>query len=246
MKKFTSDNIVGALGFLRVLLPVVLAEKILEQCVVYKIIEIYEVCLHLLNNSNHTIINASLECLCTILSNSRPQLNELLLCNQLKHMDILSKKRSLKNQIVRRKSSTESVQLSNISKNQLFTPERAFKLSPNRNFDRCNDKIDSKSDSNELDSPMKKPSNLLDSSTSQASSDDKALLTCSDIELDSFRTSDSDANKSTLSMKSPNKSEADSADSGTLTRQKSTDSIGSFFNTILTHSNTGKETFLNI
>lgn len=151
-------------------------------------------------------------------------------------MDILSKKRSLKNQIVRRKSSVESSQLNFISKNQLFTPEKVFRTIASKSADRPYENTDSKSDSNELSSPMKKSPNLLDSS--QNLIDDKALLTCSDIELDSFRMNESETSESM--GKSPAKSIVDgNTDAGTLTRQKSTDSIGSFFNTILTHPNTG-------
>ncbi|XP_055308266.1 uncharacterized protein LOC129572348 [Sitodiplosis mosellana] len=51
VKVFTLNTIVGALGLFRVLLPKILSFDSLELCVVHKIIEIYEICLHWLGDS---------------------------------------------------------------------------------------------------------------------------------------------------------------------------------------------------
>lgn len=225
MKDFTTNSITGALGLLRVLIPKILLFDLLETQVIHKIIEIYEICLHLLNDSNHSIINASLECMCVILNNSPPKLTEYLVCTKLKHMEILCKKRSLKNQIFRRKSSTTSTEQGK-SKNQLHS-------SPG---------IPSKSDhSGALKDDDDIKNALLDASV--VSTDDKALLTGSDLETDSFKANDTESEKNydSSSTQSPvriSKTKSTS-DMVLLKSQKSTDSIGSFFDKILTHPNTG-------
>lgn len=124
VKDFKSNTIIGSLGLLRVLLPKILSAEVLEACVAHKVIEVYEICLHLLGDKNHTIINASLECLCVVLTNSKPKLTNLLISD--KHMEILCKKRSLKNQIFRRKLSTSSMEVATL-KNQLVTPIKRTK-----------------------------------------------------------------------------------------------------------------------
>lgn len=203
---------------LRTLLPKVISQNDLEMSYVHKVIEVIEICLHLLNESSHTIINASLECLSVILSNSNAKLNSFLCGDTLNHIEILCKKRSLKNQLFRRKTSITSIETFT-SNFQSSTPDKHSKL--------------------------KVPSNSAQSSNHiNETVDDKALLTCSDIEMDSFRINESESEKNFDSplMQSParmaiSRSEPDTPLSKS---HKTGDSFGSFFNTILTHSSTGK------
>lgn len=203
----------------------------------HKVIEIYEICLHLLNDSNHTIINASLECLCVILNNSKPQLTTFLVNDKLMHMEILCKKRSLKNQIFRRKLSSSSFEMST-SKNLFESPKNAGKAKKSEIRIRT-------SSTRELDNSESDASNVLDNTSVQnALCDDRGLLTGSDIELDSMRLNDFElcqSNESLVQM--PDKNSPAIKKSGTETNplksQKSTDSIGSFLNTLM-HPNTGK------
>lgn len=241
MKDFKLNTIVGAMGLLRVLLPKILSTTSLELCVVHKVIEIYEICLHLLGDTNHTIINASLECLCVILNNSKPQLSNLLINDKLIHMEVLCRKRSLKNQIFRRKLSTSSLET---SKNQFTSPGAAgameSKKSPSDGHSTMPKDVESESD----------VSNVLDYVTSHnASCDDKGLLTGSDIEMDSLRLNDFELCQSNeslvqLSEASSPITKKSAKDSHTLKNQKSTDSIGSFLNTLI-HPNTGEHSFPN-
>lgn len=192
---------------------------------VHKVIEMIEICLHLLNESSHTIINASLECLSVILSNSNAKLNTFLFGDPLNHIKILCKKRSLKNQLFRRKPLITSVETFS-SNFQSSTPDKHSKL-----------KMRSK-DTLNVSNTGESPKHI------NETVDDKALLTCSDIEMDSFRINESESEKNFDSplMQSParmatSKSEPDTPLSKSL---RTGDSFGSFFNTILTHSSTGK------
>lgn len=237
-KDFTLNTIVGALGLLRILLPRVLAAQPLDNCVVHKVIEIYEICLHLLNDSNHTIINASLECLCVILNNSKPQLTTFLVNDKLMHMEILCKKRSLKNQIFRRKLSSSSLEMST-SKNLFESPQFAGKAKKSQTRIRT-------SSTRELDNSESNTSNVLDSTSVQnALCDDvSGLLTGSDIELDSMRLNDFElcqSNESLVQLQEKNSPaiKKSGTEMNPLKSQKSTDSIGSFLNTLM-HPNTGK------
>lgn len=230
----------GALGLFRVLLPKILSFNSLELCVIHKIIETYEICLHLLGDDNHTIINASLECLCVILNNSKPQLSNLLINDKLIHMEVLCKKRSLKNQIFRRKLSTSSMEM---SKNQLSSPGNSL-ISKKLEVD-----VHS-STARDLDNSESDASNVLDYITAHNTSiDDKGLLTGSDIELDSLRLNDFElcqSNESLVQLSETNSPAIKkTTDTNPLKSQKSTDSIGSFFNTLM-HTNTGLTLILYI
>lgn len=225
MKDFTLNTIVGALGLLRILLPKIISTSPLDSCVVHKTIEIYEICLHLLNDTNHTVINASLECLCAILSHSKPQLTNYLASDKLIHMDVLCKKRTLKNQIFRRKLSSPSLDDSSVNVANVKTQ----KTSPvQENSDLV------KREAENSESTVAK--NTL-------SYDDKGLLTGSDVELDSLRLNDFElcqSNESLLQLSEKNSPsiKKTSHEENRLKSQKSTDSIGSFLNQLM-HSNTG-------
>lgn len=235
VKDFTSNTIVGALGLLRVLLPKITAASPLDTCVIHKIIEIYEICLHLLNDANHTIINASLECICAILTHSKPQLTNYLASDKLMHMEVLCQKRTLKNQIVRRKQSTSSSLDRSLTKHQTDSPlhsvpkARPPKLSPtHKTYDF--DKDSGNSEYCVTRSPL--------------TYDEKGLLTGSDVELDSMRLNDFELYQSNESL--PQLSETSSPATRKksahvetpLKSQKSTDSIGSFLNQLM-HPSTG-------
>lgn len=238
MKDFTLNTIVGALGLLRVLLPKIIAASPLDACVVHKIIEIYEICLHLLNDTNHTVINASLECLCVILAHSKPQLTDFLASDQLAHMEVLHKKRTLKNQIFRRKLSSSSLEVS-MPKNQMDSP------------------INVAHGGAQKPTAVHKTKPAKDSETSGSDVigcavtrsalpyDDKGLLTGSDVELDSLRLHDFELCQSNeslpqLSEKNSPLSKKPAHSEHPLKSQKSTDSIGSFLNTLM-HPNTGTQ-----
>lgn len=229
------NTIVGSLGLLRVLLPKILLTNSLELCVVHKVVEVYEVCLHLLADGNHTIINASLECISVILSNSNPQLTNLLINDKLIHMDVLRKKRSLKNQIFRRKLSTSSIETTKIP----LSPNSAVKTkkSPSN--------VES-SGNKEFENDESDVSNVLDYvAANNATLDDKGLLTGSDIELDSLRLNDFElcqSNESLVQLSETNSPANKKTFQDSLKSQKSTDSIGSFFNTLI-HPNTGNFLF---
>lgn len=237
VKDFTLNTIVGALGLLRILLPKIMSANPLDQCVVHKIIEIYEICLHLLNDTNHTIINASLETLCAILTHSKPQLTNFLASNELIHMEVLSKKRTLKNQIFRRKLSSSSIDVS-LPKNQMDSPVHSAKVKTQKSSP--SHKVIgglSKAFENSEYANAKHPS--------LSSYDDKGLLTGSDVELDSMRLNDFElcqSNESLLQLSeknSPAIKKSPHDENHPLKSQKSTDSIGSFFNQLM-HPNTGK------
>lgn len=239
VKDFTLNTIVGALGLLRILLPKIMSANPLDQCVVHKIIEIYEICLHSLNDTNHTIINASLECLCAILINSKPQLTNFLASDKLIHMDVLHKKRTLKNQIFRRKLSSSSIDLS-LSKNQMDSPvnvakKKAQKSSPAHKIGSLSKELES----GEF-AMARNPSSLYD---------DKGLLTGSDVELDSMRLNDFELCQSNESLvqlsekNSPAIKKSSHDENPPLKSQKSTDSIGSFLNQLM-HTNTGKKNLI--
>lgn len=237
-KDFTLNTIVGALGLLRVLLPRILATNPLETCVAHKIIEIYEICLYLLNDdSNHTIINASLECLCVILNNSKPQLTNFLVSDKLIHMEVLCKKRSIKNQIFQRKLSSSSLDGS-ISKNQLASSSKNPAKSKRTEQQATQSNATKQMVPNDSDL-----SNVLDYVATHSACDDRGLLTGSDIELDSLRLNDFElcqSNESLVQLSEKNSPaiKRTTNETNPLKSQKSTDSIGSFFNTLM-HPNTG-------
>lgn len=216
---FTMNTIIGAMGFLRVLLPRMLSSDRMDIQVIHKVIEIYEICLHLLSDKNHSIINASLECVSVILSNAPIKLIDYLTNENMKHMEILCKRKSLKNQIFRRKSS-------NTSSEQLDVKHQFF-ASPK-----------SKARPKGADNSVLNESELLNETS--VPFDDKSLLTGSDVECDSFRATDTDGEKGFDSpARTPLMRLKQSKDSDSLKSPKSADSVGAFFNTILSSSNTG-------
>lgn len=181
------------MGFLRCILPVLL--KFDNQSITNIIIEIIDLCLQFLHENNHSIINASLEVLNVIVSNSNFDLKSILRSNSLEHNDILLKRKSLKNQIfhivvndsrnVSRKSSTEIP-----AKDLKIENEQYLRVSANHQ-------------------------------------------NCSDA--DSLKSMEFDA-EITLSHGEKK------IDSTSLKSQKSTESIGSFFNSILGQTNTDSMT----
>lgn len=216
---FTMSTIIGAMGFLRVLLPKMLAFDRIDIQVIHKVIEIYEICLHLLNEKNHSIINASLECMSVILSSAPPTLGEYLINANMKHMEVLCKRKTLKNQIFRRKSSTASSEQLEMRPHLFATP----KATPTRKCVNTSAVIESDL-LNETHIPF----------------DDKSLL-ASDVETESLRATDTDGERGFDSpARTPILKSKVPKDGGSLKASKSSDSVGSFFNTILAHSNTGK------
>lgn len=217
---FTMNTIIGAMGFLRVLLPKMLSFDRIDIQVIHKVIEIYEICLHLLNEKNHSIINASLECISVILSNTPPTLSDYLINANMKHMDVLCKRKSLKNQIFRRKSSTTSSEQLETRSHLFATP----KATPTRKCANTSAVIEHDL-LNETHIPF----------------DERSLLASSDVETDSLRANDTDGERSFDSpTRTPILKSKVPKDGDSLKASKSTDSVGSFFNTILSHSNTGK------
>ncbi|XP_055389254.1 protein PFC0760c isoform X2 [Condylostylus longicornis] len=115
-----TNTLLGVLGFFRLLFPILISENLAFD--VLQIIEIYDFCLYLLNNHNHSIINASLEVINSILmrlpgneklveiltNGSEPykcvitQSNEFIAGNNEERFlqnEFLKKRKSLKNQI---------------------------------------------------------------------------------------------------------------------------------------------------
>lgn len=232
MKVYIPNNIVGALGLLRLLLPVVLRLTNKDHIVIAKTIEIIEFCLHLLHDPSHTVINAALECLNVIFDNPHPRLKHLLCSHQLKHMEILRKRRTLKHQIFKTKSSTSSIEFGR-SKNNLFSA--SFASSPAH----VNPSATETGFGHET---------FFDEKRTSTTGDEKNLLTCSDIEMESFKTTDFDTSRGDLdrgydssNTHSPaigltQRKLSTSGDTASLKSQ--TDSIGSFFTSILAHPNT--------
>lgn len=228
VREYIPNNMVGALGLLRLLLPVVLRLTNGDHIVIAKTIEIVEFCLHLLHDPSHTIINAALECLNVIFDNPRPRLKHFLCSDQLKHMEILRKRRTLKHQIFKTKSSTSSIEFGR-SKNNLFSASFAS-------------------------SPAHANQSNIEAETSfggkrmSTTGDEKALLTCSDIEMESFKASDFDTSRGDLdrgydssATHSPAIGSAQrrlSTSTDTVSLKSQSDSIGSFFTSILAHPNT--------
>lgn len=253
------------------MLPLLLSRENFDIKIIHQIIEIYEICLELLQDSNHTIVNASLECVCIISENPKPALRKYL--TSFRHVDILRKKKTLKNVIFNRKSSASSIEIMrSMTDSRVLgslmssssTPKKVghgtgrwrgnFNLNNDCEVDSMRDEIEgglgirSKGKTSATDGLLKK---TLDESTSSTAStltanDDRALLTCSDIEMDSFRSVDSelyDTCYDSASMQSPARNwshEKPAAETVSLKSQKSTESIGSIINSILSHPNTGK------
>lgn len=232
MKEYIPNNIVGALGLLRLLLPVVLRLTNGDHIVIAKTIEIVEFCLHLLHDPSHTIINAALECLNVIFDDPRPRLKHFLCSCQLKHMEILRKRRTLKHQIFKTKSSTSSIEYDR-SKNNLFSASIAS--SP----------IHVNQSANDTESGHEM---AISEKRINTTGDDRALLTCSDIEMESFKSTDFETSRGDIdrgydssAMHSPAIASTQrklSSNGDTVSSKSQTDSIGSFFTSILAHPNT--------
>lgn len=183
-----------------------------DKVIAWKTVEVIDLCLLLLEDDSHTVINASLECLNAILSKPNTQLREYLVSDDLAHMQILRKKRTIRKQILKRRSSMCS-SIVDGSRKASSTQDEQISLIGNRR----------KSEATSLESSL-------------IVSDDKILLTSSDIEIDAFKSGESDVSRDTTrAFNSPVRSRP--MDNTSLTSQKSTDSIGSFFSSILTHPN---------
>lgn len=284
VKSFSPQATIGTLSFLRVLLPKLLSASIHnDPNTLYTIIEILEVCLHLLNDPSHTIINASLECICVILNQPNVSLKNLLNSKSLEHNDILHNRKSLKNKIFNRKLSASSIELSKtestsqpktpLSKRLNATtgtiinasgasnmqsgigmastpplpPPRRTTATAVTNDATANDAAEQmkKSWRDNFNEHLDEGGNRNESIRLSAASenDDKCLLTCSDNDMESLKSMDFEtnldratANESFVAKSNPAPRKSDSI---SLKSQKSTESIGSFFNSILSHPNTG-------
>lgn len=269
IKTFSPTTIIGTLGLFRVLLPIVLSTPILDTVVLHSVIEILEVCIHLLSDPSHTIINASLECICVIVNQPTDNLKNILTSKFLEHNDILRNRKSLKNKLFNRKLSASSIEL---SKTELTPQPRSLSKRPiiagtitieTKNMQSTgavygsspekkervftdSSKEHSRADIGSSSIVRDEDGLLAVSASSAAGNDDKCLLSCSDNELESFKSMDFETNldpyaSSQCSMKSSATPtiQRKKSDSISLKSQKSTESIGSFFNSILSHSNTG-------
>uniref|UniRef100_A0A182PKS6 Huntingtin n=1 Tax=Anopheles epiroticus TaxID=199890 RepID=A0A182PKS6_9DIPT len=210
-----NNTVLGVMGCFRAILPIVL-----RSCSVEKAIETYDLCLHFLREGTHTVINATLEVLLVILANVQPAVRRVLMSEQCDHRRMLLKRKTLKNTI--------------------------FKINPSDSL------LSSRKSSTDARSDhLLRPGSLPLTSTPTKFSlpiDDRSLASASDIELDSLKSMDLDAAPAALQLESSvahdagttiaNTSTATAApDTLSLKSQKSTDSIGSFINTLLTTSN---------
>lgn len=194
-KNLTSSAVLGTLGLLRLLMPVMIQSAEYHQ----KVIELLETCLNFLKTeTNHSIINANLEVLYALISSadsrSAPEFKHLLNDKEM-HKEMLLSKHSvsvLRNIDSRKSSSAETLRMQD-------------------NF-------------------LQLPS----TSASFLSTSNKSLTDFSDVEVDSFKSIEFDAEMSSSPGAMKNLIER-GAETMSL---KSADSINSFFNSILTHSNT--------
>lgn len=188
-----NNPVLGTLGLLRLLVPHLVDYNDQHQ----KVIEILETCLNFLKNeTNHSLINANLEVINSILvsSISKSEMKEIL-CDDDKmvHKEMLLSRRTaiLNSSYDSRKSSAETIKMQD---SFLQVPHYSMHSTPN-----------------------------------------KSIGDFSDVEGDSFKSTDFDANVPTSSSPNAFKNVIGAAETMSI---KSTDSINSFFNTILTHSNT--------
>ncbi|CAG9807296.1 unnamed protein product [Chironomus riparius] len=188
-----NNPVLGTLGLLRLLVPHLIDSNDQYQ----KVIEILETCLNFLKNeTNHSLINANLEVVNSILvsSISKSEMKEIL-CDDDKmvHKEMLLSRRTaiLSSSYESRKSSAETIKMQD---SFLQVPHYSMQSTPN-----------------------------------------KSIGDFSDVEGDSFKSTDFDANVPTSSSPNAFKNVIGAAETMSI---KSTDSINSFFNTILTHSNT--------
>ncbi|XP_053669287.1 huntingtin [Anopheles marshallii] len=213
-----SNTVIGVMGCFRAILPIVL-----RNCSVEKAIETYDLCLHFLREGTHTIINATLEVLLAILVNVQPAVRKVLLSEQCEHRRMLLKRKTLKNSI--------------------------FKINPSDSL------LSSRKSSTDARSDqLLRPGSLPLTSTPTKFSlpvDDRSLASASDIELDSLKSMDLDTESRTVppalqlecagaldtTSGVKNSPVPPAPDTVSLKSQKSTDSIGSFINTLLSSSN---------
>lgn len=97
---------IGLLGMMRLLIP-----ELKQNCDVVKIIQILDVCLHLLHDKSHSIINASLEVIHAILRCSNKSLKTLLTSRE--HIDMIRQPDSLRNVIFKKSGNKVSPSKSN-------------------------------------------------------------------------------------------------------------------------------------
>ncbi|XP_049538102.1 huntingtin [Anopheles darlingi] len=211
------NTVLGVMGCFRGILPIVL-----QSCRVDKAIETYDLCLHFLREGSHTTINATLEVLLIILNHVQPAVRKVLLSDQGDHRKMLLKRKTLKNSIFK----------INISESLLSSRKSS---------------TDARSDQ------LLRPGSLPLTSTPTkfpVPTDDRSLASASDIELDSLKSMELDSesrlapalqlDQSVGAGSSPctAPASAPAPDTLSLKSQKSTDSIGSFLNTLLqTNSN---------
>uniref|UniRef100_A0A2M4B803 Huntingtin n=2 Tax=Anopheles marajoara TaxID=58244 RepID=A0A2M4B803_9DIPT len=209
------DRFLGVVVFFGGVLPIVL-----QSCRVEKAIETYDLCLHFLREGSHTTINATLEVLLVILNHVQPAVRKVLLSEQGDHRKMLLKRKTLKNSIFK----------INISESLLSSRKSS---------------TDARSDQ------LLRPGSLPLTSTPTkfpVPTDDRSLASASDIELDSLKSMELDSesrlapalqlDQSVSAGGSPCTAPAPAPDTLSLKSQKSTDSIGSFLNTLLqTNSN---------
>lgn len=273
-KEYATNVIIGVLGFLRLLLPVLLQQ---DNCDFAKTIEIYDLCLHLLHDKSHSIINAALEVICIVLNEPRPKLKALL--TTFEHVDIIRKRKSLKSMLFNRnlneskttsrKSSAETIKNVSYDKAKEKTPATSTTLqsktqeqqplddNPNVN----KNKIEFGTMERKENYLRVKHGNCQDATVAGAATT-TTTTTDSDIEMDSFKSIEFDSEiamsqsftlshnddesfdggntdnaVAVLGDKPPRRQKSDTT---SLKSQKSTESIGSFINSLLSHSNTGK------
>uniref|UniRef100_A0A2M4A9U2 Huntingtin n=1 Tax=Anopheles triannulatus TaxID=58253 RepID=A0A2M4A9U2_9DIPT len=209
------NTVLGVMGCFRGILPIVL-----QSCRVEKAIETYDLCLHFLREGSHTTINATLEVLLVILNHVQPAVRKVLLSEQGDHRKMLLKRKTLKNSIFK----------INISESLLSSRKSS---------------TDARSDQ------LLRPGSLPLTSTPTkfpVPTDDRSLASASDIELDSLKSMELDSesrlapalqlDQSVSAGGSPCIAPTPAPDTLSLKSQKSTDSIGSFLNTLLqTNSN---------
>lgn len=193
-------------------------------------------------------------------------LKDLLNSKSLKHTDILRNGKSLKNKIFNRKLSASSIEMSRTdttlpvkdatksstitgsasidSKNVQSLPEsviddvkkekyRRGELNQNRAQIESDGTVGGVSD----DDGIRDGKNMI----APDGNDDKCLLSCSDNEFEPFKNMGFETtNFDSVGVSSPVGGVRKKLDSMSIKSQKSTESIGSFFNSILSHSNAGK------
>ncbi|XP_055525151.1 huntingtin [Wyeomyia smithii] len=162
LKNQEQNAVLGVLASFRGILPVVL-----KSCSVDKAVEIFDLLLHFLKESSHSVINATLEVIGVIFNHMQPGLRKVLLSESLEHRRILLKRKTLKNSVFKINLS-ESL----LSSRKSSTDARVDCFRP----------------------PDRGLSLLQVSSTPTkfASGDDKSLASASDLEMDSFRSMELD------------------------------------------------------